>query len=158
MPKELRYLASLTDGKLNLPRARMERELKAWGNSPDVEVIIREEKRPKSWAQIKAFHGPVCEQVQAHYMDTDGVYKSLDRVKQELKEAFLTKEKQFYSDGSPVMVKILHPERKGVYYDWHMEALPSLADLSIEQMRSFIDAICNWFLHERGLQIEIGSV
>ena len=36
-----------------------------------------------------------------------------------------------------------------------MEELPSLADLDIEQMNSFIAAIVEYFLHERGLSIEI---
>lgn len=36
-----------------------------------------------------------------------------------------------------------------------MEELPSLASLDIEQMNSFIAAILEYFLHERGLSIEI---
>lgn len=157
MPRlnELKYLASLKDGKLTLPRKRMEKELAMCEDEPDVEVIIRREKRPKTWAQIKAFHGPVIDQVQADFMAREGVYKSADRIKQELKEMFLPKEKQFYNDGSPVMIKIAHPERKGVVYEWHLERLPSLADLSIEQMRGFIDAIIEYFRHEVGLEIII---
>lgn len=154
---ELRYLGSLKDGKITLPRARMERELALCEDEPDIEIIIRREKKPKTWAQIKAFHGPIVEQVQADYMAREGIYKSADRIKQELKEMFLPKVPQFYDDGSPVIIKIQHPERKGVTYDWHLERVPSLADLSIEQMRAFIDAILNHFLHERALDIQIDS-
>jgi hypothetical protein len=159
MPRltELRYLASLKSGKLQLPRERMAAELSELEDEEGVEVIIRREKRRKTYEQLKAFHGPICEQVQQHYMDTEGLFKSLDHVKEELKEAFLQKEPQFYDDGSPVMVKIKHPERKGVNYDWHMEKIPSLADLSIEQMNGFISAILEYFLHERGFDIVIES-
>lgn len=152
---QLRYLGSLQSGKLKIPRERMERELAMCEDEQDIEVVIRREKRPKTWPQIKAFHGPIIEQIQADYMAREGVYKSADRIKHELKEAFLKKEPQFYNDGSPVIIKIQHPERRGVTYDWHFERVPSLADLSIEQMRGFIDAILNYFLHERGLHIVI---
>lgn len=152
---ELSYLGSLKSGKITMPRARMKRELALCEDEPDIEIIIRREKRPKTWSQIKVFHGPIVDQIQADYMAREGVYKSEDRIKQELKEMFLKKEPQFYNDGSPVIIKIQHPERKGVTYDWHYEKLPSLADLSIEQMRDFIDAILNYFLHERGLDIQI---
>ena len=70
---------------------------------------------------------------------------------------FLPKEKQYYTDGSPVMLILQHPERKGVTYQWHLEKTPSLADLSIEQMRGFIDAILEYYLHERGRHIVIES-
>lgn len=152
---ELKYLGSIKSGKLHAPRDRMSKELFQIDDEDDVEIVIRREKRPKSWPQIKTFHGPIVNQVQAHYMDTEGLYKSPDRIKRELKEQFLSKEKQFYDDGSPVMIKVAHPERKGVFYDWHMEVIPSLADLSVEQMRGLIDTILAYFLHERGCNIVI---
>ena len=152
---QLRYLGSLQSGKLKIPRERMERELAMCEDEQDIEVIIRREKQPKTWAQISAFHGPIIEQIQADEMAREGLYRSEDRVKQELKEMFLKKEKQYYNDGSPVIIKIQHPERKGVTYDWHFEKLPSLADLTLQQMRGFIDEILNHFLHERGLRIVI---
>lgn len=157
MPRltEIRYIGSLKNGKLELPRDRMARELAQYDDEEDIEVIIRREKRQKTWEQIKTFHGPIVNQAQAHYMDTEGEFKSLDRIKQDLKDQFLPKEKQYYDDGSPVMITIQHPERKGVTYKWHLEETPSLADLSIEQMRGFIDAILAYFLHEREFKIEI---
>ena len=155
--KPLHYLASLKNGKLTLPRARMEKELAMFEDEPDVEVIIRREKRPKTWPQLKVFHGPIIEQIQSDMMATQGVYQCAERIKNDLKEMFLPKEKQYYTDGSPVMLTLQHPERKGVTYQWHLEQTPSLADLSIEQMRGFIDAILEYYLHERGLQIVIES-
>lgn len=152
---QLRYLGSLKSGKLKIPRERMERELAMCEDELDIEVIIKREKTAKTRAQINAFHGPIIEQIQADEMAREGLYRSEDRVKQELKEMFLKKEPQYYNDGSPVIIKIQHPERKGVTYDWHFEKLPSLADLSIEQMRAFISAILDHFLHERGLDIQI---
>jgi len=153
--KTLTYIGRIEGGVLHVPRRRMQHDISQVMDEPMVEIIIRREKRPKTWLQIKAFHGPIIEQIQADYMVREGVYKSEDRIKQELKEMFLKKEPQFYDDGSPVIIKIQHPERSGVTYDWHYEKLPSLADLSIEQMRDFIDAILNHFLHERGLDIQI---
>lgn len=153
--KPLHYLASLKDGKLTLPRARMEAELKLCEDEPDVEVIIRREKRPKTWEQLKAFHGPVIEQVQADKMSRDGVYKCADQIKDELKNQFLPKVKQYYSDGSPVMIQVLHPERPGITYAWHLEKTPSLETLSVEQMRGFIDAIVDYYWHELEVRIII---
>mgnify|MGYP003559068863 FL=1 len=153
--KPLHYLASLKDGKLTLPRARMEKELAMCEDEPDVEVIIRREKRPKTWPQLKVFHGTIIEQVQADMMATQGVYQCAEKIKHDLKEMFLPKEKQYYTDGSPVMLTLQPPERKGVTYQWHLEKTPSLADLSIEQMRGFIDAIIEYYLHDRGLHIII---
>lgn len=75
----------------------------------------------------------------------EGVYKSLDRVKHELKDQFLQKQKRYWDDGSPVIIKITHPTKQGVSMDWHFEELPSLASLSIDQARSFIDHIIDYF-------------
>ena len=104
--KPLHYLASLKDGKLTLPRARMEKELAMCEDEPDVEVIIRREKRPKTWPQLKVFHGPIIEQIQSDMMATQGVYQCAERIKNDLKEMFLPKEKQYYTDGTPVMPTI----------------------------------------------------
>jgi hypothetical protein len=151
----LSYLCSIEGGKLKLPRQRMLDELARLPDCENLVLKITEEKNPKTYKQIKAFHGTVCEQVQACYLEQDGEFQSLDKVKQGLKEQFLGREKQYYSDGSPVMLKLPHPERKGVFYEYHHTELPSLADLSIEQMRSFIDAIIEYFWHNRGWQIVI---
>ena len=153
--KLLTYIGRIEGGVLHVPRRRMQHEIAQVMDEPMVEITIRPERRGKTMAQLGAFHGPIVEQIQTDLMATDGVYKSEDRIKQELKEMFLTKVPQFYDDGSPVLIKIRHPERKGVTYDWHYEKVPSLADLSLEQMRDFIDRILEWYQHERGLTIII---
>lgn len=152
---DLSYLCSVVNGKLVTPTERLRSEISQLPDCENLVLAIREEKTPKTYEQIKAFHGTVCEQAQACYLEQDGEFMSLDKVKQGLKEQFLVREKQYYNDGTPVMLKLPHPERKGVFYEYHYEALPSLADLSIEQMRSFIDSIIAHFLHDRGFQIVI---
>lgn len=158
MPKQkinLSYLCSTKSGKLIAPTKRIREEVAKLPDCEDLMLVIKEEKRSKTYEQIKCFHGPIIEQVQACFLEQDGEYKSEDRIKKELKEQFLGYEKQYYSDGSPVMLKLPHPERKGVFYEYHYCELPSLADLSIDKMRAFIDAIITYFLHERSWPIVI---
>ena len=152
---ELRYIGSLQNGRLILPRERMKKEIMELEDMEDVLVIIKPEKQPKTIDQIRAFHGPIVEQVQTYYERIEGLYKCPEAVKDDLKEMFLKKVPQYYTDGSPLMVKMPHPEKKGVFYYWHFERLPSLSDLSIQEMNTFINEIINFFLHERGFIIEI---
>lgn len=149
------YIGRIEAGTLYVPRQQIDRDIMQCQDEPQVEITIRPERKGKTQEQLGAFHGPMLDQIQADYMAKDGVYKSTDRIKYELKEAFLTKEKKYWSDGSPVLLQIAHPEKKGVTMTWHMEQVPSLADLSMDEMRSFIDAILTYFLHERGLTIVI---
>lgn len=151
------YTGSLENGKLFVPGDRIKADMLRYADEPVVEITIAPERREKTHAQLAVFHGPIIEQIQSFYMAVDGVYKSDDRIKEELKNQFLPKVPQFYSDGSPVIIKVRHPEKKGVFYDWHFEKAPSLADLSIEQMRGFISEILEYFLHERGLEIQIDT-
>lgn len=153
--KTLTYIGRIEGGVLHVPRRRMQHDIAQVMDEPMVEITIRPEKRGKTQEQLGAFHGPIVEQIQADYMARDGVYKSEDRIKFDLKNQFLIKEKKYWSDGSPVLLQIQHPEKKGVTMTWHMEQVPSLADLSLEQMRDFIDRILEWYQHERGLTIII---
>jgi len=118
-------------------------------------LSIEKAKRWKTLKQLRAFHGPVCEQVQRYWRDEHGEWKSLDRVKEELKDEFLVKKKQYYDDGSPVLLKLPHPSHKNAVYLWHLEQTPSLKDLSIEEMTDFIEQIINHYWHEKGWQITI---
>jgi len=154
--KQLSYLALIKGGKLIIPALkRMQQEIAKLDDEPDVLVTVAREKTPKTWPQIKTFHGPIVEQVQAFIEQTEGVFKSPDHVKAILKNMFLEKEKVYWNDGSPKMVTIPHPEREKVSMEWHEARLPSLADLSIEQMRAFIEAILEYYFHECDLIIEI---
>ena len=92
----------------------MKNDFLAIGDCENVELIIKPQSEGKSNAQIRAFHGPILEQIQSFEMATNGVYKTKDRIKHDLKEAFLQKQRRYWSDGSPVIIKIQHPERKGV--------------------------------------------
>jgi len=129
---QLTYSASIIKGQLHIPnRVAMKNDFLEIGDCESVTLIIKPEGPGKTNAQIRAFHGPILEQIQAYEMAMNAIYKTKDRIKHELKEMFLDKVPQFYDDGSPVLIKIRHPERKGVTYDWHYEKVPSLADLSL---------------------------
>ena len=149
-------IARIESGKLIANKAAIAKDV-AKMKDGEVGVTIEPYKRLKTWEQLKAFHGPILQQIQADVQEREGVFKSLDRIKDELKNKFLDKEKKYWSDGSPVLLQIAHPEKKGVSMTWHMEEVPSLADLTVEQMNSFISEILEFYLHEQGLSIELGS-
>lgn len=154
---QLSYDAQIIAGQLAIQdRATMQREIKSLPEGANVLLIVKPRGKEKTNAQLRAFHGPVLEQIQAWEQEVNGIYKDKERIKHELKEMFLPKSKQYFKDGMPVMVKILHPERKGVFMEWHVEETPSLAKLSKSEMRAFFDAFRDYYLHERGLDIEIG--
>lgn len=155
---QLTYHCSIVKGQLFIPhRAQMQRDFKEIGDCENVTLIIKPEGDEKTSAQIRAFHGPILEQIQAWEMATNGVYKTKDRIKHDLKERFLQKKRRYWSDGSPVIIRIQHPEKKGVSMDWHMEEVPSMAKLTKNQMREFIDAIRDYYLHEYALDIQIDN-
>lgn len=154
----LTYTASIIKGQLFIPnRAEMKNDFLEIGDCENVQMVIRPEAEAKTNKQIRAFHGPIMEQIQSFEMATNGIYKTKDRIKHDLKEAFLQKRRRYWSDGSPVIIKIQHPERKGVFMDWHMEEVPSLSKLTKNQMREFFDAIRDHYLHNFGLDIQIGD-
>lgn len=152
---QLLYLCEIKDGQLLAPRPRIRKDLSEMADCPEVEMRLRPAGKNKTLEQLAVFHGPIIEQIQAHYMACEGVYKCRERIKWELKDQFLPKEKQYWDDGSPILLKIPHPEKKGVWYHWHFEQTPSLSTLTIDAFRAFIDAIINHFLHEKELIIEI---
>ena len=155
---QLTYTASIVKGQLLIPnRAAMRNDLLDIGDCEGVTVTIKPEGEAKTNKQIRAFHGPILEQIQAFEMATNGLYKTKDRIKHELKEAFLQKQRRYWSDGSPVIIKIQHPEKKGVHMEWHMEEVPSFGKLTKNQMREFFDAIRDHYLHNHGLDIQIGD-
>lgn len=162
-PKQKRKLISLSwivevkDGKLIVPGERLKKEISELQDTPEARLQLAPMENPKTHRQLRTFHGCIVPQVQAFEMATGGVYKSLDRIKYELKEKFLEKRKRYWDDGSPVIIKISHPTKSGVSMDWHMEELPSLSKLTIDQARSFIDRILEYYLHECGLHIEIDA-
>lgn len=155
---KLTYRAAIVNGQLFIPdRKQMAADFREIAHCESVIVTVMPEGEEKTNAQIKAFHGPILEQIQAFEMAVNGRYKTKDRIKHELKEAFLQKKKRYWTDGSPVILRIQHPEKKGVFMDWHMEEVPSLSKLTKNQMREFFDAIRDYYLHEFALDIQIGD-
>ena len=153
----LTYNCSILNGQLFVPnRAQMQADFKEIKDCEKLLMIIKPEGEEKTSAQIRAFHGPILDQIQSWEMACNGRYKTKDRIKHELKEAFLQKKRRYWSDGSPVIIRIQHPEKKNVTMDWHMEEVPSLSTLTKNQMREFFDAIRDYYLHQHGLDIEIG--
>lgn len=123
----------------------------------DVSVEIKPYVRSKTYEQLKAFHGVVVPQVQAFIEDREGMHYTPERVKDDLKAEFLQKVKQYYSDGTPVMVKMQHPEKPKVSYMWHFEKTPSLADLKVDEMNQFLSDIIAHFWEKHGESIVIDS-
>lgn len=146
----------MNDGMPNIDWSKLAGQYKADAGSKIV-LTIQDAKKFKSLEQLRAFHGPVREQVQKFYLQSTGEIKSLDRVKQELKEMFLIPEPQYYSDGSPVYLTLPHPDLPGETYQWHLKEYPSLESFSMGQMSDFIEQIISYFWHEHAWQIVINS-
>ena len=138
-----------------VPRDQMLLDIAGLKDCPCARLTLQQEGDEKTGPQIRAFHGPVIRQVQDWIMANEGVFKSPDRVKYELKEKFLKKEKRYWSDGSPVILKIQHPTKKGVHTEWHLEELPSLSKLSMARMRGFIEAIMEYYWDNYQYRIDI---
>ncbi len=156
----LSYHCGIVAGNLAIDqqtRQKMQADFKQIGQCENVVLIVKPVENEKTLQQLRAFHGPILEQIQAFEEASTGHYKTTDRIKYELKERFLEKKKRYYSDGSPVIIKIQHPAKESVTMDWHFEELPSLADLSKDQMRGFIDAILDYY-NLSGLHIEVGDL
>lgn len=149
---KLRLETQIKNGKLIGIKEDIQNALKGI-EYMSVVVMIEEIKDFKTINQLRGFHGTLLEQVQRYYLETDGEYKSLDKIKNELKEQFLDKVPLYWSDTTPVMNKIEHPEKKGVFFRYHVKVTPSLSGLSKDEMRHFIDKIiyyfsntCNWHI------------
>lgn len=152
----LTFLARVHSGKIVSNRDEIARAVSTVDDC-EMLIILRRITGRGCGKMMRAFHGPILQQIQADLMAREGRYKDVERIKAELKEQFLGKRKQHWSDGSPVIIQMPHPERKGVTFDWHLETVPSLADLSREEFRAFIDAILDHYLHEQGLDIQVGE-
>jgi hypothetical protein len=156
----LSWLVSVRNGQIKIAdatRARMLREVERLEDWDNCKLTLTREARPKTHKQLGLWHVALIPQIQDFFMSTEGVFKSVDRVKQEMCTQFLKPRPQYYTDGSPVMVNLPHPERKGVFYQWHFEKQPSLEDLDVDEMRSLIDAVLNYFHHDRGYPLRVGK-
>lgn len=123
--------------------------------SQEILLTIEPVRRTKTLQQLRAFHGTVLDQLQQCHMEMDGEYMSKDKIKFQLKERHLDKKLLYWSDGTPVMNKVEHPEKPGVYFQYHVKTVPSLRDLSKEEMSKFIEAIIYEYWHNYNYQIKI---
>ena len=155
LPKSF-TLARIESGKLIADKQAIARDA-AKMKDGDVSVEIKPYVRSKTWEQLKAFHGVIVPQVKAFIENREGMSYTVERIKDDLKNTFLSKVKQYYSDGTPVMIKMQHPDKKNVSYLWHMEVLPSLADLKVDEMNQFISDIIAHFWEAHGESIVIDS-
>jgi uncharacterized membrane protein YheB (UPF0754 family) len=147
-------IARITAGKLTAVPGLLYKEFESMKDG-DVRVTVEAYVRPKTWEQLKAFHGVIVPQVKAFIEDREGMSYTVERIKDDLKNTFLSKVKQYYSDGTPVMIKMAHPDKKNVSYLWHMEIVPSLADLKVDEMNQFISDIIAHFWETHGESIVI---
>lgn len=125
--------------------------------SQEILLTIEPVRRTKTLQQLRAFHGTVLDQVQQCHMEMDGEYMSKDKIKFQLKERHLDKKLLYWSDGTPVMNKVEHPEKPGVYFQYHVKTVPSLADLTKEQMMRFIEAIISEYWHNYQFSIVLNE-
>jgi hypothetical protein len=155
LPKSF-TIARIESGKLIADKQAIARDT-AKMKDGDVSIEIKPYVRSKTWEQLKAFHGVIVPQVKAFIEDREGISYTIERIKDDLKNTFLSKAKQFYSDGTPVMVKMAHPDKPKVSYLWHFERVPSLADLKVDEMNQFISDIIAHFWEKHGESIVIDS-
>lgn len=105
--------------------------------------------------QFAAYHGPVLKQAQQIHYDTEGKHIPLDKLKRKHKLAFLDPVPQYFSDGTPVMEVYTHPRDPTVKIEKQREDIPSLGDLSLEDLNAFINDVIEYYLHNYGIMIII---
>lgn len=146
--KKVSVPASVVGGKLVFDdRDLFIRQVSELADSQHMQVDVYP-LNPKTAEQIRAFHGPVCRQVQEIIRELDGTLHQLDMVKHMLKDRFLPKRKRFFTDGTPVMQRIPHPDQDGAFFMHHLEEMPSLSELTMEEMTEFINNIISHFLNK----------
>ncbi len=135
---------SVIDGQLKYDQRTVFQNIK---NVQNAELIMRisEIRDKKSYAQIKAFHGTILDQVRECHIQNEGEIIPKDRLKQHLKAKFLEPQKLFWSDGTTVTQKVEHPDRPNVYFNIAVTKIPSLASLTKEQMTDFISRIIDFY-------------
>jgi len=129
MPLEPIFSGKIINGRLVLDkREKYDNYLLALNNR-DIECIVRKKTRPKTYNQLRYFHGVVCKIISEHTGST------LKEVKKDLKEEILF----------PVGELNLAGERKKIY--------PSLANMNTETMACFIDGSIRVAAQHHGLVI-----
>lgn len=153
--KKIQLPCSVSGGKLVIDRELLNGKLSTSVDQDGCTLTISPPRNAKTLKQIKTFYGPVLEQVQKFYEDTEGISIPKDRIKHMLKTRFLTPVKRYFADGTPVTTRVRHPEKEGIYFEAQLEEIPSLGDLSLEEFTAFISEIIHFFYHEKGFLIVI---
>lgn len=141
---KLKYNCQVKNGRITGIKNDLENDLRNI-EFADIVLIIEEIGDRKTLSQLKAFHGPVLDQVQRCHLENEGEYRSTDKIKEQLKDQFLEKKPIYWSDKTPVMAKVEHPEKDGVFFQYHVKATPSLSELSIAEMNNFITDIIDYY-------------
>lgn len=115
-------------------KSELVKAVKRWRKPGPVTIRIREGKEPKSLQQLKYIHGKVFRDI------ADETGNAPDLVKDELKKKFLSRVAEFVDmETGEVTTRVI---------------VPSLADLTIDEMNRFIDE-CVLFAGEfLGMTIE----
>jgi len=145
----------VANGKLLLDRKILEGKVSGALDNDRLTLTIEEKVESKTLSQLGAFFAAVLPQYQQDIIEKEGVFKTIEMIKEDLKKQFLVPKKRYWSDGSPIMVNVPHPERKGVVFSWHLEQTPSLSELTKEEMSAFMSAVMHDALHNRNLDIKI---
>lgn len=144
------------DGTFDMPfLERMRREVGRHYAGKTCRLFVRAERQPKTWEQIKAFHGPIVSQYIDYVQEMEGRTINEERAKRELKAQFLEIQPVFNDDGTAHMIFVPDPYNPGGWVEVHEHRLPSLADLSVEEMNQLITDILDDFQHVRGWPIVI---
>ena len=146
------FPAKILAGKLHLDRVLVANWLSQMADC-DVTVTIQNAPNRTTAAQNAYFHGVIVPTIQAFEKETTGIDKDAATVKEELKNSFLPKRKKFYSDGSPVIISVQHPEKRFAQFEWHLELCPSLSELNYSEFKSFISRVQAHYL-ECGLTFD----
>ncbi len=154
--KTKRYSGYITNGKITGIGKELSEDIKDI-ESESILMTIQFVKNSKTLQQLRVFHGAILDQVQQCHMEHDGEYMSKDKLKYQLKDRHLDKVPMYWSDGSPIMNRVEHPEKAGVYFQYHVKTVPSLADLSKEQMMRFIEAIISEYWHNYQFSIVLNE-
>jgi len=111
-------------------------------------------KESKTYEQIKAFYGPVVNQVIQIEEQFNGIRYPEDEMKWRLKLMFLKPIKRFHSNGKPVM-SFFRDDATGEQVIYQEQDIQSLGDMTLVQMNSFITQIIDYYWHKFGASIVI---
>jgi len=147
---KLIYHASINGDKIRAPWNSIRREVceKLTG---DIEMTFEPSKGTRTLRQIRYFHGPLLKSVQEFYQERDGLTKTFDRIKQELKEEYIGIEPLDWDDGTPMLLPRM--DVNGNIIMIRESRTQSLSDIGFEEMKELLSLIVHDFLTRKGWHI-----